>query len=114
MAPGDFQRGAQFVLAQRGQNRRRRALAAPAAGNRLERLGREQAFEFLLLRGEHEIGGEPVRRERRKDARDLERRAVEMRRLARAFERKRDAPEIVAVGQGRSSSALWPSELALR
>jgi hypothetical protein len=37
-----------------------------------------------------------------------------MRRLARAFERKRDAPEIVAVGQGRSSSALWPSELALR
>jgi hypothetical protein len=74
-------------------------LPAPTAGDRRESLGREQAFEFLLLGSEADIRRFAVGRERRVDARNPKRQAIEMRRLARAFERKSNAPEIVASRQ---------------
>ena len=71
---------------QLGERRRGPALPAPGVGHRRQRL-RRQALERLLLGQEPEVRRAPVGGERHVDARHLERRPVEMRRLGRAIER---------------------------
>ena len=102
MAPGDLKRGAQIRFAESGEHGDRPALPPPAAGDRRKRLGRQQAFEFLLVGREFEIDGPAIGCERRVNARDAERGAVEMRGLACTFERERNASEIIARGHAFS------------
>jgi hypothetical protein len=68
-------------------------LPAPPVGDRRERRGVEQAFELLLVRRELEVGRKSVRRQRCVDARNPERRAVEVRGLGRSGEGHRKGAE---------------------
>jgi hypothetical protein len=89
--PGHFQCRLQVCGRGFGEGQRRPALLAPGVRHRREDLRRQHAFEFLLVGREFQIGGLPVGSEGRVDALHLERGAIEMRRLGRAFERHRDA-----------------------
>jgi len=53
------------------------------------------AFERLLVTRQHQVGGLAVGRERRIDAPHLKRRAIEMRRFARAVERNGDPAKVL-------------------
>jgi hypothetical protein len=92
--PRQRERFAQFLDRQRIEFRRGRTACAPGVGNGRESLGRDLALERLLVGREHQIGGKAVRGERRVDPFHLEGGAIEMRRLDRAVERKRNAPKV--------------------
>jgi hypothetical protein len=62
-----------------------------------------QAFQRLGVRGELEVGSQAVAGQRRIDARDLERRAVEVRRRGRSGECHGDGVEIGGSSHGGGS-----------
>ncbi len=95
VGPRRFERTLQVRGSERGQFGSRPALFAPRVRHRRKGFWRQQAFQFLLVGREVEIGGLAVGGERHIDARNLERGAVEMRRLGRAFEFQRHAAQIV-------------------
>ena len=81
--PRHLQGGLKLRLGQRGEGRARPALPAPGVVERREGVGRDRAFERLLVGRELDVGAQFVGRERREGDARLEGAAVEMRVFAR-------------------------------
>src|SRR6202453_992906 len=102
VTPGHFQCRSQLGFAERSERRGGPAAPAPGVVERRERVGRDSAFQRLLVWREFDVGAEFVRRERREGDARLEGASVEMRIFAGALERERDAAKISGVGHGSS------------
>ena len=85
MPPGHFKSRFQFFAVQGGQRDRRPALSAPGIGNRCERLGIRDAFQFLLVGGQLHVRRQAVGGERGVVSLDLECRPVEVRSRCRSL-----------------------------
>jgi hypothetical protein len=81
MPPCHLQGSAEISNVHLSKRTRRPSLFTPGVGYRSERIRSHHAFEFLLVRGEFEIGSLAVRRQRHIDSSDLERGTIEMRNL---------------------------------
>src|ERR1700719_3243288 len=78
VAPGHFQRRLEFGFAERSERRRGPAAPAPGIVERRKRVGRDRAFERLLVGREFDVGAEFVGRERGEGDARLEGAAIEM------------------------------------
>src|SRR5262245_50405713 len=92
--PCCHQRGLEIGNAHSSKHACRPSLFTPGAAYRGERIGSHHAFEFLLVRGELEIGGSAVRRQRHINSDNLERGTIEMRNLDSSSQRESDSAEI--------------------
>ena len=97
-----------------GKRYRGPAFRAPCVGNGGKHLWRHFAFEQLLLGRELEIGGLPVRRQRREDNPHTKSHPLEMRRFRNAWVCERQSAEIVGGGHGPRyrDGGPFPSRLA--
>src|SRR5690606_38161569 len=100
MLPGEPQSCLQLVSRERRQRHRRPALTAPGVGHRPKRFWSCKTLQLRLIRRELQVGSEPVRRQRRIDAGDLERCAIEMGSAHGAVERHGQLDQISGTGQG--------------
>jgi len=106
VAPGQFQRGAKLRFAQRAKRRARPAPPAPGVVEGNKGVGRDGAFERLLVGREFDVRGQFVRREGREGDARLERAAVEMGVFRRAVELQGDPAEVRGVGHEPSTQSL--------